>query len=101
MLTSTTIRRCPVKTKKKATEDCARLPNTAGEFQSIGPMDCNASKGVINVDLPRTELSAPESVTGHIQEQTLRAFLDAVNTWGVSDSESARLVGAEPASVEV
>lgn len=43
----------------------------------------------------------PESVTKHIREQTLRAFLDAVNIWPLNDADSAGLVGAEPACVDV
>ena len=41
-----------------------------------------------------------EHVTKHIERQTLRAFLDAVNAWRLDDADSARLVGAQPASVQ-
>jgi hypothetical protein len=36
-----------------------------------------------------------------IEKQTLRAFLEAVNNWRISDTDSARLIGAEPASFEL
>jgi hypothetical protein len=90
-----------MKTKKTTNKDRAILPKPAGDPRRRSTIDSNASKRVIKVDLPETEVFAGESVTKHIQKQTLRAFLDAVNIWRVNDADSARLVGAEPASVEI
>lgn len=86
---------------RKTNKGRAQLPKPAGAARRRITNDSNASERVIEIDLPAAVDFAPTIITKHIQEQTIRAFLNAVNTWRLNDADSARLVGVEPASVEV
>jgi hypothetical protein len=88
-----------MKTKKNAKLTRAAQPNPTGDTHIPDTTDSKAIRRGIQAEARVSEEPTPESFTKHIERQTLRAFLDAVHTWGLSDADSARLVGAELASV--
>lgn len=88
-----------MKTKKKAKLTRAAQAKPTGDTRTANTTDRKAIRPGLRADARVSENRTQESFTKHIERQTLRAFLDAVNTWGLSDADSARLVGAEFASV--
>ncbi len=90
-----------MKTNKNTNKSRAQLPEATGDTRSTSAIERKVFRRVVKADAQVPVGPTPEDVTKHIERQTLRAFLDAVNIWRLNDADSARLVGVEPASVEV
>lgn len=95
-----TIRR-RMETNKKTNTTPAELSKATDDTGSTSAIEGTAILPVAKPDDQITADPAPDNFTKHIERQTLRAFLDAVNVWRLNYADSARLVGVEPASVQV
>lgn len=86
--------------KKDPNKARAELPKPTGDARSTGATASKASRLVAKAVAQSPVEPNPEDVAKNVERQTLRAFLDAVDIWRLNAADVARLVGAEPASVE-
>ena len=73
---------------------------STGDSTRSSANDRRAPQFVVKPIARKMDTRALEDFRKHVERQTLLAFLDAVNVWGLNDADSARLVGVEPATVQ-
>lgn len=89
-----------MKAKKSTKKARAVLAEATGDSRGANATDRKALGWGVKAGTRVSGGSMPESFDKHIQRQTLRAFLDAVKAWRLSDTDAALLVGAEPPGIE-